>query len=159
MSRLILLDNTVLSNFAQARVVSTIFSLWRSQICTTTESMTEYTAGVTAAGLPKSAWSDLKIFELSQDEQDFGSSLSARLGMGECSCLAIAYKRGAIFATDDLFARVTAKRFNIPVIGTIGILVQCVTKEILTHAQAQHALDLMISNGYHSPITDIRDLC
>jgi len=120
--------------------------------------MAEYAAGVVAAGLPKSVWKDLKIIEQTEEEKAFGSSLSARLGAGERSCMAIAHARGAIFATDDLFARETARRYNISVIGTLGILAQCVTKKVLTRPQAQNALDLMIASGYHSPIEDIMDL-
>lgn len=158
MSRFVLLDNTVLSNFAQAQIVSAVFSLWGNQICTTSEVSAEYAVGVITASLPRSAWKDLKVIEQTEEEKSFGLSLSARLGAGERSCLAIACKRGAIFATDDLFARETAKQYQISVIGTIGILVQCVRKKVLTHSQAQNTLDLMITNGYHSPIDDLSSL-
>ena len=158
MSTLILLDNTVLSNFAQAKIVSAVFSLWGDQVCTTTEVMEEYKAGIASVGLPKSAWKGLKIAKQTEEEQAFGVKFSTRLGAGERSCLAIAHARRAIFATDDLFARATAKKQNILVIGTIGILIECITKNILTRTEAQNALDLMIAKGYRSPIEDISDL-
>lgn len=158
MSRLILLDNTVLSNFAQAEIVSAVFSLWGDQVCTTMEVIKEYQAGTLSVGLPKSVWKDLKIVRQTEEEKIFGSKLSAGLGAGERSCLAVAHARGAIFATDDLFARETAKKHNILVIGTIGILIECVTKNILARTKAQKALDLMITNGYRSPIEDISNL-
>jgi hypothetical protein len=42
-----------LSNFARARVVPALFSLWKDRICSTPEIMAEYAAGVVAAGLPQ----------------------------------------------------------------------------------------------------------
>ena len=158
MSTLILLDNTVLSNFAQAKIVSAVFSLWGDQVCTTTEVMEEYKAGIASVGLPKSAWKGLKIAKQTEEEQAFGVKFSTRLGAGERSCLAIAHTRGAIFATDDLYARELAKKYHIVVIGTVGILMECAAKNILTRTQAQHALEQMIANGYRSPIEDINEL-
>jgi predicted nucleic acid-binding protein len=154
----ILLDNTVLSNFAHARRSSTVFSLWGNQVCTTMEIIKEYNAGILSAGLPKSAWRGLKVIEQTEEEKSFGANLSTGLGAGERSCLAVAHARGAIFATDDLFARETAKKHKVPVIGTVGILMECIRTNILTPTRAQNALNVMITNGYRSPVESIGDL-
>jgi predicted nucleic acid-binding protein len=99
---MIVVDNTVLSNFAQTQIHSAIISLWGDQICTTPEVISEYRAGIKVVGLPSSAWRLLKITELSSSENDFAASLSTKLGAGESSCIAVAYIRNAILATDDL---------------------------------------------------------
>jgi predicted nucleic acid-binding protein len=152
---IVVLDNTVLSNFAQTQIDSAINSLWGDQVCTTLDVISEYRAGIKSVGLPASAWEFLKINELSLVEIDFATSLSSKLGKGECSCIAIAYLRNAILATDDLFARKVADRYHIQKIGTVGILLQCVRREILTVTVAQKALNEMINFGYRSPVTDL----
>jgi len=129
---MVVVDNTVLSNFAQVHIDSVVVSLWGDQVCTTPEVISEYRAGIKAVGLPSSAWRLLKVTELSSSEIDFAASLSTKLGAGESSCIAIAYMRNAILATDDLFARRIADRYHLQKIGTVGILVQCVKREVLS---------------------------
>ena len=153
---IVVLDNTVLSNFAQSQISSVIFMLWGDQVCTTPDVISEYHAGIKSAGLPASSWKSLQIQKLSSAEIEFADSLSAKLGKGECSCLAIAHSRNAILATDDLFARRVADRYHIQKIGTVGILIQCVKQKILSVPKAQKALNVMMNYGYRSPITDLQ---
>jgi len=154
---IVILDNTVLSNFAQAQIAHAILELWGDQACTTPDVISEYRAGIKPAGLPPSVWKFLRINELSSVEIDFATSLSAKLGKGERSCIAIAHVQNAIFATDDLFARKVANRYQIQKIGTVGILLQCVKQEIFSIPVAQKALNEMIAFGYRSPIIDLED--
>lgn len=72
--------------------------------------------------------------------------------------MAVAYLRNALFATDDLLARKVALRYRIQMIGTVGILIQCINREVLILPQAQKALNEMIAAGYHSPIRSLEDL-
>jgi len=152
----IVVDNTVLSNFAQAQVNSAVISLWGDRVCTTPEVISEYQAGIKAVGLPASAWIALEITEVFSQENDFAASLSIKLGAGENSCIAVAHMRNAILATDDLFARKVADRYHIRKIGTVGILVQCNKREILSLPVAQKALAEMINLGYRSPVTELK---
>jgi predicted nucleic acid-binding protein len=101
----VLLDNTVLSNFAQAGLVAVVLSLWEDHVGTTLEALSEYRAGTQGSGLSASAWEALQIIETAPAEKEFGASLSARLGKGERTCLAVAYMRNGFLATDDLLAR------------------------------------------------------
>jgi predicted nucleic acid-binding protein len=158
MKLLILLDNTVLSNFAEARLVSVVLSLWQEQAGSTPEALSEYRAGTHAAGLPPSAWEALQIVETAPSEKEFGASLSARLGKGERTCLAVAYIRNGLLATDDMLARRIAARYQIHTIGTLGILVQCIYAKMLTQRQADKALAIMIKAGYRSPIRKFKGL-
>ena len=82
MKMLVVLDNTVLSNFAQARLASIVLSLWQDQVGTTLEALSEYRAGTQAVGLFPSAWETLQILETAPSEKEFEASLSARLGKG-----------------------------------------------------------------------------
>lgn len=154
---MIVVDNTVLSNFAQARVDYAVMSLWGDRVCSTSEVISEYQAGIKAVGLPAFTWKALKLIELSSPENDFAASLSTKLGAGESSCLAVAHMRNAILATDDLFARKIADRYHIQKIGTVGILVQCVKREILSLPNAQKTLAEMINLGYRSPVTELKE--
>ena len=155
MSRLILLDNTVMSNFAQIKAVLVIYELWGQSVCTTPDTFAEYQNGISEVGLPSSAWDDLRLVEQTKDEKDFGENLSTRLGRGERSCLAVARMRGAVFATDDRFARQVAQRYRITIIGTVGMLLLCIKRNILSSSGAQTALEQMIAFGYRSPIDDL----
>jgi len=158
LSRLVLLDNTVMSNFAQAQVVSAVYDLWGQEVCTTPDAFAEYQTGVAMVGLPHLAWRDIQIIKPSEDEQSFGIELSARLGKGERSCLSVALMRNGVFATDDLFARQVAQRYKIAIIGTVGILLLCIKRNVLSNTQAQTTLEKMIAFGYRSPIDDLRTI-
>jgi predicted nucleic acid-binding protein len=144
-----------MSNFAQAQVVPAVFKLWGQSVCTTPDALAEYQAGVAIVGLPHLAWQDIQLIKPSEDEQSFGKELSARFGKGERSCLSVARMRNGAVATDDLFARQVAQRYRIAIIGTVGILLLCIKRKILSILQAQTALEQMIAFGYRSPIDDL----
>jgi hypothetical protein len=147
-----------MSNFAQVQAILVVYELWGQSVCTTPDTFAEYQNGVSEVGLPSSVWDDLRLVEQTKDEMDFGENLSTRLGKGERSCLAVARMRGAVFATDDRFARQVAQRYKIAIIGTVGILLHCIKRNILSSAQAQTVLNQMRAFGYRSPIDDLRTL-
>ena len=95
---------------------------------------------------------------LKAEEQAFAGRLSPRLGIGERSCIAIALHRQGLFVSDDANARREAQRHDVPVTGTIGILVLNVRHGNLTRAEGNTILALMIAQGYHSPVTVLDDL-
>ena len=108
--------------------------------------------GVTAAGLPPLLWKQLRLVKLSAEEESLASTLFPRLGIGERTCLAVAFVRGSMLATDDKPARHDAKQHGLPVIGTIGILRSCGKHSILSRSEAQIFLEKMIAAGYYSPV-------
>jgi predicted nucleic acid-binding protein len=154
----LVLDNTVLSNFSQEHLLHMLVSLWIGQIVTTKDVFLEYQAGVKAGKLPSIGEMSFPVVDLTGQERRFCSSLSTRLGAGEASCLAVAYHRKAIIATDDLFARKIAAQFYIQKVGTVGTLVEAVRKNKLSLVQAEVALDVMIERGYRSPIRSLVEL-
>jgi len=126
--------------------------LWGDKVCTTSEVLEEYAAGVETGKLPRVDWTQLKIILLSSEEQLFGAQMFPNLGRGERTCLVIAILRHAMLATDDQLARRAAKLQGIQLIGTVGVLKTCVQSGLLSQLDAQQKLDEMIAAGYYSPV-------
>jgi predicted nucleic acid-binding protein len=156
--RVVFLDNTVLTNFALIGHPDLIFSLWSGIACTTKQVMQEYQAGVKSSRLPVEAWGDLPVYELADAEMAKATELPSQLGAGERTCLAAAVQRQGIFASDDQQARKYALQIGLAVIGSIGILVRCVKKGLISQAHAQALLDRMIAENYHSPISNLDEI-
>ena len=154
----VLLDNTVLANFALVGRPDLVLRLWGDAACTTPEAWSEYQVGVAADLVSAAAWVDLPVVTLAKAEVDFAANLPARLGAGERTCLAVALHRRGLFATDDQDARSVAQRHDVPVTGTLGILVLCTRQEHLSKDEANALLKAMIAAGYHSPVIDLDDL-
>ena len=81
-SNLVLLDNTVLSNFARIERHTLVIELWPS-CATTLEAWQEFQTGILIGKLPKNAWKGLSIIELTKAEHEFSNGLSMILGLGE----------------------------------------------------------------------------
>ena len=157
-ARLVLLDNTVLSNFALVSRPDLIIDLWGSSSATTPEVMREYEAGIAGRGLRSGIWDTLTLLALGPVERDFAGRLPSKLGSGERSCLAVAVHRNYLFACDDAEARREAQRLGLAVTGSIGILVLSVRQARLGLADANSLLEEMIVHGYRSPVATLVDL-
>ena len=153
--RPVLLDNTVLSNFALAGEADLVLRLWPESTCTTPSVLDEYAAGAAAGSLPADAWAGLPVVALTQEERAFAADLSPGLGAGERTCLAVAVHRQGLLASDDLDARRAARRCHVPATGTVGILVRCVQQGHLARDRANHLLAEMIVLGYRSPVSGL----
>jgi predicted nucleic acid-binding protein len=158
MAGLILLDATILSNFALVRRSDLVLRLWADRACTTPATHGEYQAAVDIRLMPAEAWANLPIVTLCDAEVVFAAELSSRLGAGERSCLAVASHRQGLLASDDRDARRTAHHHKIPVTGTLGILVLCVQQGHLSKEEANALLEKMIAAGYRSPVGDLVSL-
>jgi len=154
----VLLDNTVLVNFASAERPDLVLHTWPGAACTTPAVRDEYRQGVANDVLPRSAWSQLPICELTEEEAVFASSLSARLGAGERTCLALAHRRDGLFVSDDADARAEARDHGIPVTGTLGILARAVDQEVISLEEGNRLLAKMIEAGYRSPVDRLDSL-
>jgi predicted nucleic acid-binding protein len=149
---LVVLDNTVLTNFGLLRRTDLVTKLWPGSLGITPEVLAEYRAGIQAVGLPTDAWSDLPVLSLTKRESALALVLAHQLGAGERSCLSVAINRGALLATDDRVARQYAQKARVDVTGTLGILVQNVKNGKLRLLEAQSLLDNLRFAGYRSPI-------
>lgn len=157
-SGLVLLDNTVLTNFALVGRPDLVLDLWDVACATTSAVMAEYQAGVTSRGLPADIWNPVAQLPLDAGEQAFADGLPPRLGAGERSCIAVAIQRQGLFACDDATARREAQRLGLVVTGTIGILVVSIRQGRLIAAKANAVLADLIAQGYRSPVTTLDDL-
>jgi predicted nucleic acid-binding protein len=155
---MVLLDNTILSNFALIGRTDLIYSLWADVARTTKPVLEEYQAGTITLNLPKGAWKGLVVDELSAEEMARAAMLPHQLGAGERSCLAVAILRKTVFASDDRLARKHASRAGLIVIGSIGILIRCIRKDLIDKPGAQELLDKMIMAHYYSPITSFDEI-
>jgi predicted nucleic acid-binding protein len=154
----ILLDATILTNFALVRRSDLVLHLWVDRVCTTPATHAEYQAAVEAGLMSAEAWINLPVVTLHDVEVTFAAELSSRLGAGERSCLAVALHRQGLFASDDRDARSTARRQKIPVTGTLGILALCVQQGRLSKDEANALLEKMVAAGYRSPVSQIDSL-
>jgi len=157
-TRPVLLDNTVLSNFALVGRTDLVMRLWPTTACTTPAALDEYEVGTASGLLPPDAWAELPVVTLTEEEIPFAASLTPRLGAGERTCLAVAVHRQGLLASDDLDARRAARQHNVPRTGTVGILVLCVQRGYLPRDQADTLLAEMIALGYRSPVASLDPL-
>jgi predicted nucleic acid-binding protein len=146
---IILLDNTVLSNFVLIHRADLLRHI--PQTATTEQVVTEFKRGQQLGRLPIGDLSWLPILTLTEAEQVTYIQFLTKLNSGEAACLAIAvHRQGAIF-TDDRDARILANQSTVPVSGTLGILIRLVKLNILALTEAETILNHMIGYGYHSP--------
>lgn len=157
-TRPVLLDNTVLTNFALVGRTDLAMRLWPATACTTAAVLAEYGAGVAAGLLPPTAWDRLPVATLTEEEAHFAASLPPKLGAGERTCLAIAVHRRGLLASDDRDARRIAQKHDVATTGTIGILVLCVQQNYLSLEQADALLAEMVALGYRSPVSSMGSL-
>lgn len=94
----------------------------------------------------------------SDDELRLLGQLPPGLHRGEASCLVIAAHRSWAFLTDDALARKIARKLNVPVSGTLGILAQAARINLLSWDKANALLNQMVQAGYRSPYSNLAEL-
>lgn len=154
----VVLDNTVLSNFALVDAVELVKRLWEGVAGLTPAVLAEYKAGASHGTSPAGAWADLPVLTLTENEAAFVATLSTRLGAGERASLAVAVHRRGLLASDDRDARNAARQHGVPTTGTLGILAACVRLGYLGRNEGNALLAKMIVAGYRSPVTNLDQL-
>jgi predicted nucleic acid-binding protein len=119
MNTWVLLDNTVLTNFALLNRPDLVLDLWTGA-CTTTAVLAEYQAGTAVRPLPADCWQTLTLVDLTPEETAVAQQLAHHPGAGERTCIAVAHCRNGLFASDDADARRAAQMYGIPLTGTSG---------------------------------------
>lgn len=151
----ILLNNTVLSNFAKMGRMDLLETAVRGRAATTEAVLQEFNEGVTLGHLPVVSLDWLPVLAMSAEEETTFELTHLRLGAGEASCLALAQHRNMRFAADDGDARGYAQRMGIPLSGTLGILVQLLREKTLTLEEGNALLSAMVQQGYRAPVADL----
>ena len=155
---MILIDNTVLSNFARIKKAKSIPLAFEGDIGTTTQVIEELNRGTILGRLPTYPHEQLQIVTMTTAENKLYQQLAISLGDGEASCLAVASHRKWTVATDDKSGRKWGRRLQIPLTGTLGILVLLVTRKQITRAEGNTWLQEMIKADYRSPVQTLDPL-
>jgi predicted nucleic acid-binding protein len=155
---IILLDNTVLSNFALVERFELLITALEGEAIVTSQVLGEFLDGVGIGKLPDTDLEGLNVIELGNDEVSLFQALLAHVNVGESSCLAVAAKRDGKIITDDRDARKLAAQLRVPVSGTIGVLMRLVNIRVLSLAEANKLLKKMVDKGYRSPVESLEEL-
>lgn len=145
-------DNTVISNFALIGKLELLKESLKEKLVFPEEVKKEFLTGINKDIIPKTDISWLKIVKRKSSENKLFEELCLRLGKGESACLSIAANRKWYLFTDDKDARNTAQRFEVPVSGTIGLLIYLIKKKNISLEKGNEMLKNMIKKGYYSPI-------
>ncbi|MBF0289414.1 MAG: DUF3368 domain-containing protein [SAR324 cluster bacterium] len=148
----VVIDNTVLSNFALIQRVELLHKVFDGGATTSQHVWNELQIGEKQGVIPENDWSDIKVLELSSDlEKTTFERIKQKLGTGESACLSLAIHRNLKVLTDDLDARKYAQRRGIPVSGSIGVLILAIRKKLISLGGGNDLLLQMIQKGYYSP--------
>ncbi len=151
-------DNTVISNFALIGKIKLLKEKLQKKMIIPEEVKKEFLSGIDNGVIPETDISWLKVVKRIGDEDTLFNRFCLELGIGESACLSIAINRGWNLFTDDVDARITAQRFEVPVSGTIGMLIYLIHKKHITLEEGNRMLKGMIDKGYYSPIKVLDDL-
>jgi predicted nucleic acid-binding protein len=154
----ILLDNTVLSNFAVVHRPELLRVAFGDALATSEDVFEELKIGISRGKLPALDWSWLPIWTLDETEKEHYAQFLHPLNAGEASCLAMALIRGCQVLTDDRDARELARLVQIPVSGTLGVLTRLIDLGALDLDKADSLLTQMIAAGYRSPIASLAEI-
>jgi predicted nucleic acid-binding protein len=154
----ILLDNTVLSNFALVGQINLLRDSLGQRAATVAQVIQEFERGVLLHRVPETDWQWLTIHSLLAEELTTYTMFLRRLSAGEAACLTVAYARKMSVMTDDRDARQIAVQYGIPKTGSIGVLVEAVHKSAVALPQANGILQQMIVMGYRSPVDKLDTL-
>ncbi len=156
---MILLDNTVLSNFALVGELQLLEEYCGDKGATTTYVFREFEIGVKEGFFVNTelAWLKRLDFEDRKEQQLF-ENLSKKLGVGEASCLAVAIHRGYGFLSDDMAVRKIALREGIRLSGSIGVLLELIRTDSISLERGNVILKAFIRFGYFSPIDSLDGL-
>jgi predicted nucleic acid-binding protein len=142
----IVLDNTVISSFQVAGVLTRILELWPGRWIVPIEVEGEAAAwklhGASVRATLRSLSSQHALEMTAVDPRIEGqlfAQLARRLGQGESAVIAIAFHRGLTAALDDRRARRSCDQLapRVPWIPTEGILGLAVADGLLTRAEAE----------------------
>ncbi len=156
----LLLDTTVLSNFAKIDQFDLLRELFPVTIRIATQVYDELKAGGLDSAILEgiaAAWLRLVAPE-SVREVSLYRGYSQNLGAGESASLAIAICRSWALATDDRAARQAARSAGVLLTGSVGILIAAVQANVLTREEADKLLGDMRRQGFYFPTKSLNGL-
>ena len=156
----VLLDTTVMSNFAGVQRSDLLYVRFGADAGTTISCLAELRMGEIVGRIPLCDWAWLAVVALTDLELERAASLATHqgLGRGEADGVAVAEARSILFLSDDKRARTVAASLKIGVSGTLGILTGLVETAALSAQDADELLGRMRAHGYRSPVASIHEL-
>lgn len=106
----------------------------------------EVTTGIhpAATAVPLQNW--IEVLSVSNEQKIFDIKANTKLGLGECAAFVLAEELGAdLILVDDRGARREANKLNLPVIGTVGVLLIAKQRGLIFNVKEM--LDALIANG------------
>ena len=150
---MILIDNTVLSNFVLVDALELLKTYCAGQGASTQHVLREFNQGIREGLFSHADLDWLTPCDLgSPSEIALFTTLNKRLGSGEASCLAIAIHRTDDLLTDDMIARKIALREGIRLSGSIGVLLELIRIKYISLEKGNMLLKGFIRQGYFSPV-------
>ena len=158
-------DTVTLSNFALSGAFDLLLDRYGRSLRVTEQVRAELAAGrirgyselaVVERALASGAI--VPIEPMTMPESELFVEHLPTLGSGEASCVALAFHRGGIVATDDRAARSCCVERGIPVTGSIGILKALCIDRAITPEDTDAILARIVDTGFYSPVRRITDL-
>lgn len=102
---------------------------------------------------------DIPLLSISDETIDLRSTVRERLDPGEAESLLAAIEHDGTLATDDLAARRLAAEYDVPVTGSVGVLVSGVRNGIISVGTANEWLTTWRERrGYYAPIERLEEV-
>lgn len=159
----VVLDATVLSNFASSGTVSHLVEILDQPVAVPAvreelERGRDQNYEFLGDAL-EHLGDGIVLFEASDREDDTASEIRARLDVGEAESLLGAIEHGGTLATDDIAARRLATDYDVPVTGSVGILVVGVRRDVIDVEIANEWLTVWReTRGYYAPVDQIEEV-
>lgn len=151
----VVFDTTVLSNLAHSGDI-TLLEDFDEQLVTVPAVTDELHAGIDEYG-HSFLTPALDALTVVAPDREPDTTL-AGLDPGETEALHLAHEHGGSLATDDRAARTVAGDLEIPVTGSLGVLVRAVHQGVIDRDDADTCLQQWQDGGYHSPVESISEL-
>ncbi len=164
----VITNTTVISNFAAVERLELLHARFET-LCISDHVFEEIQNGLTQGYMfyehldrhvfPffDSGWIILTGLNGTDKFQMYGNLLTT-LHSGEASCLSIAFHRQWTFLSDDKTARKIGKELNVPISGTLGILLSLVRRKQISINDADTVLQQMVQYGYYSPVLSLKEI-
>jgi predicted nucleic acid-binding protein len=155
----IVIDNTVLSNFARTNHLHLLELFCQSRGLIVRAVKEEFQEGIRRGLFTEIDLSWFQQIDITSPEEIHLTQIfGIDLGKGESECLAIASCRTYELLTDDLDARQIGFREKICVSGSVGVLATLVRRNVIPLHEGNQVLNEFISKGYFSPVDSLDDI-
>ena len=153
---MIVIDNTVLSNFARTNHLQLLELFCRSRGLIVQAVREEFQRGINRGLFPKTDLSWINQIDITDPKEIyFSQRYGLELGNGESDCLAIAVCRNHELLTDDRKARQIGFREQVRVSGSVGVLGSLVRQSTISLPEGNRVLAEFINAGYFSPLKNL----